>query len=369
MPVLFPFEANTDCEEVMQFLTDVLPAYSAEQRIAVRSAPRQILRYDFDMDEADYAAADALVRSQPLGQWYVPLWFEAIRVGSISSGANSITVDATDRDYRVGQRLMIWDTAQTAETVGIGAISDSAITLSSGLSQSYTMAWAAPIVTAVAPAGLSRSRSLETFITTQMQFISVDQANIGNSDFDQYLSSDVVSDRSVMVSDISGQVVQASVTIDSSTGPLVLEPTQSYVRSRNAIQFADEGPDRYRRRRWLHSILGRQKDFWVPTWNADFALLSDIGSADTSIQVSGLTDAAINRHILIETKSGHRFYRQIIGAAGQDATISSALGSTVSIADVSVICFLDLLRMEADEISLIHQGTNYTEFQALVTTA
>lgn len=363
MPTLWPHMANAPVTETLEFMTDVLNANSAEQRIAMRRAPRQVIAYSWHPDEAEYSAAEQLVRSVGAGQWYAPVWFESVNVGALSSGAGSISVDVTDRDYRVGSRLVVWDSYTSAETVEISAISGPAITLNGTLSNSYTNATIAPVLTAYAAGGLDRSRSGPYRIKASIRFVSTDVADIGATTYDQYLSADVMTDRTKMLAEVTGGIKREVYTLDNGVGPQTLVAAESYDRPRNGMIFADDQTDRLTRRKWLYSLKGRQKHFWLPTWNADFTVTSSIGSGDTTISVAYATSQVDDLHVMLELTDGTRFYRQITASTANSITIDSSLGQAVTTAEIKVLCLLNKVRSETDRIQINHDGSSYSEIR------
>lgn len=358
MPEIWPF-CPVDCTEAVSFYTDLLPAYSAEQRIALRYKPRQglAMRVEFETRQ-QLGRADALFRSNAGGEWYVPYWPDALAVGDLSSGATSIAATTANRDYRT--RILVWEGETVNETVAVSSIGGSSISLSAGLSQDYSDAYIVPVLTGYSLEGLQVQRG--EFAVADISFEVRDVKDLGATSYPTYLSADVLTDRSYVVSELSEGVSFPSVAVDSGLGRVVVERSINYLIGRASIMFEDEAADRWTRRTWLWSLRGRQKAFWLPTWNQDLTINSDIGSSDTAISVvnvAGLSSAD-DRHIMIQKTDGTRYYRQITAAGSGTITINSALGAAVAAADIEVCCYLNLSRLDTDTIQFDHRGTNFT---------
>ena len=71
---LWPFPARTPISEVLEWSTDVLVTEAAEQRIALRTAPRSTLTLSHLLDASSLADAPELGRAGALDDWILPLW-------------------------------------------------------------------------------------------------------------------------------------------------------------------------------------------------------------------------------------------------------------------------------------------------------
>ena len=76
-PRLWPFPAAESVSEILEWRTDVLQARAGEQRIALRSLPREIVTFRHRCDALTMARAAELVRAGFAEEWSVPLWHMA----------------------------------------------------------------------------------------------------------------------------------------------------------------------------------------------------------------------------------------------------------------------------------------------------
>ena len=125
---LWPFCPRADFTEALAWYTDVLPSYSAEQRIRLTNAPRQSFAYSHAFTPRQYERAKLMMQNSGAAIWYLPVWAERQRV-SVGSGAGSITVDTTASDYRAGSVAMLWASDEEYELVITDAVASGSLTL------------------------------------------------------------------------------------------------------------------------------------------------------------------------------------------------------------------------------------------------
>lgn len=93
-PPFWPFPAAQAITEVLEWRTDVLQAKLGEQRIALRSHPREIVTFRHRLDALGMARAAELARAGFAGDWRVPLWHMAIQpAADLVQGASEILID------------------------------------------------------------------------------------------------------------------------------------------------------------------------------------------------------------------------------------------------------------------------------------
>jgi von Willebrand factor type A domain len=175
-----------------------------------------------------------------------------------------------------------------------------------------------------------------------------------------YLGRDVLIDPTVLRQPLRDTIGQTVEMVDNGFGPVVIEPTRSYLQRRSTITFSDYGAaNQWSRRRWLHSLRGRQRSFWLPTWGRELVLQVDIASDDDFLIAAPDLDLStwINRHIMIDLPTGGMF-RQITTAS------FDALGHRLAITPPSVdipvntpVHVLTKMRMDTDRIELEHNAT------------
>lgn len=117
--------------------------------------------------------------------------------------------------------------------------------------------------------------------------------------------------------------------------------------------------------RSIQYLRGRARPVWVPTYNDDLTLTSNVASGTHVIAVTpngymplgGARDD--RRFIMIETADGDRMLREVTSLSFIDSdyllTLTPALTKTFSINQVSRISFLILCRLNHDSVSVEHK--------------
>jgi hypothetical protein len=112
-------------------------------------------------------------------------------------------------------------------------------------------------------------------------------------------------------------------------------------------------------------MKGRRTAFYVPTWEADFALAASAGSGSSTFVADGSTlfddfgdvdYSVVNEGIAVCLTDGSTLYRRItdITATGDDSlvTVNAAWGVGLSDANVARISRMPLSRFASDEMTM-----------------
>jgi hypothetical protein len=365
-PPLWPFPATQEITEVLEWRTDVLQSRAGEQRIALRSHPREIVTLQHRCDALGMARAAELVRAGLAGEWLVPLWHMAVQpTADIAQGATEIPVDTTVADFRVGEAVAIAVDGREASRVEIVSVGADRLILAEPLGALLPAANLAPQRFSIAPvraASLSatveivRRRQNDGMVTAT--FVLRDAPNFTTPAMPSYLGRPVQTDPSLTRSPITVSLRRSVEYVDNGFGPVVLEPLRDKFERGETITLKAQGATkRWALRRWLWSLRGRQTSFWLPTWGRELQLRAAMTSGSTLMRAAPIADIAgyAGRAILLEMPSGLRF-RTITAAVTESAdhrlTLSSNLGDPVAIN--TRVHFLTLVRSDADRIEIRH---------------
>lgn len=372
MPELWPFSAAQEITEVLEWRTDVLQSQAGEQRIALRSRPREIVTFLHRCDALGMARAAELVQAGFVGEWRVPLWHMAVQpTGDLSQVATEIAVDTTVADFRVGDAVAIAVDGAEASLAEITSIEADRVILVEppgaqlpGAIVAAARITVAPVRAGVlsAPVEIARRRQNDGMITAS--FLLRDAPDLTAPVLLSYLGRTVQTDPGLTRSPITASLRRAVEYVDNGFGPVAVEPLRDQLERGEAITLKAQGAaERWALRRWLWSLRGRQTSFWLPTWGRELQLRAAMTAGSTLMRVAPITDlaACVGRTILLEMPSGFRF-RTINAAVADGAdhrmTLSSSLGEPVAIG--TKVHFLTLVRSDADRIEIRH-GTVASE--------
>lgn len=115
----------------------------------------------------------------------------------------------------------------------------------------------------------------------------------------------------------------------------------------------------------LTTLRGRWRPFLAPTWRPDLTIHTQPAGSATALRVvedyAGLWGTSPSHtRIQLECADGSVLYRTITGTASgsgyQDLTIA-ALPSTIPGGSVRVVSFLELVRLDADDVTIDYSGS------------
>lgn len=365
-PPLWPFPAAQEITEVLEWRTDVLQARAGEQRIALRSHPREIVTFQHRCDALGMARAAELVRAGFATEWRVPLWHMAVQpTADVAQGATEIAVDASVAELRAGDAVAIAVDGRDASVAEIASVEADRLILVEPIAAQLPAATVAaqriavmPVRAAIlsAPVEIARRRQNDGMVTAT--FLLRDASDLTAPVLPTYLGRLVQTDPSLTRSPLTANLRRAVEYVDTGFGPVVVEPLRDLFERGEAITLKAQGmTERWALRRWIWSLHGRQASFWLPTWGRELQLRAAMTSGSTLMRVAPLTELAgyVERAIVLEMPSGLRF-RTINAAVADGAdhrlTLSSNLGEPVAIG--TRVHVLTLVRSDADRIEIRH---------------
>ena len=365
-PSLWSFPAAESVSEVLEWRTDVLRARAGEQRIALRSLPREIVTLRHKLNALELAQVAELVRAGFAEEWWVPLWHMSQQpTMDLTQGDLEIALDTSVADFQSPGFAAIALDGGEAALLEISSTQPDRLILAEPLVlQTPTMTVSAGRVT-VAPlrigilaSALEIERRRQNDGTVTATFLLRDVADLTPPVLPSYLGSSVQTDPSLTRAPLSASLRRAVEYVDNGFGPVVIEPLRDVFERGETITLKAQGPaERWALRRWLWSLRGRQASFWLPTWGRELQLQVAMtsGSAQMRVVPVAALAAYVGRKILLEMPSGPRF-RTITAAVAEGSvhrlTISSNLGEPVTMG--TKVHFMTHVRSDADRIEIQH---------------
>lgn len=366
MPDLWPFPVRQPVTEVLEWNTDTLITEAAEQRIALRTVPRSILTVSHLLDFGNLARAAELARAGMAEKWTVPLWHLARPATlPINDVDGTIFADTSQATFAAPGQAVIATDGGEAYLLEVGAIFPDRLELAVPAGVSLVHPVVAPVGTGILTRPVEIDRRRQGLGTVTASFTLQDGTELAASSYPTHLGLDVLTDPAVLRQPLAESIAQSVEYIDNGFGPIVIEPVLSHVQRRSTITLVERGTARWSRRRWLHSLCGRQRAFWLPTWGRELVLQVPVTSSATSVIVAVTTDPGvwIGRHVMFDIASGPVF-REITNA------VYDALGVRLTVAapgkSIPITVPIHLLmkvRLDTDRIELEHFADR-TEFAA-----
>ena len=365
-PPLWPFPAAQEVSEVLEWSTDVLQSEAGEQRIALRTRPREIITLRHRLDALGMAQAAELARAGFAGEWNVPLWHITLQPeAALVQGATEIMIATGLSDFRAGGLVGIAVDGSEAAPVSIATVQADRLILgeplvlqlpamSAGARRISVMPIRAGLLTA--PVEIARRRQGDGVVTAS--FLLRDAPDIAPLVMPTYMGRPVQTDPSLMRSPLAASLRRTVEYVDNGFGPVVVEPIRDVFERGEAITLKAHGPAaRWAQRRWLVGLRGRQVSFWLPTWGRELQLRSPMTSGSVLMRVAPIAgvESCVGRRIMLEMPGALRF--RTITAAIEDGldhrlTISSNLGEPVPLG--TKVHFLTAVRSDADRVEVQH---------------
>jgi len=360
---------QTPVREKLGFLTDVLPAWTAsEQRRSLRIAPRRVFSFSTLASFAEKRYIENALFAWAALVWYVPIFPDGQHLTSpVSIGDTTIACDTVDRDFVAGGVAIVIADAQTIEVLQISTVASNALNLSAPVTAAHAVGMRLyPLRRARLLAFTKLAHDSQQTFSLSIDFTIDEPCDWpAASGLPAYRTLPVLEDSPDVSSPPSGDYTRDAHIIDSSTGAISVIDTALLGFPGTIHEWFLKGRTaRSNFRKLLYLLKGRAGMIWVPSYNADLMLLESLGSAAVAMTVEavGLPTLGVvqnRRDIRIELTSGTIYYRRIVSAAagspGQEvATIDSALGATVTPAQIRRISFMALSRLDADEIEIQH---------------
>lgn len=117
------------------------------------------------------------------------------------------------------------------------------------------------------------------------------------------------------------------------------------------------------------SCYGRFGSLWVPSWNKDITVTSNIGASDTTIQITNISYSTYypatpgtGRYLFFYKNGGTWYARKVTAVPGINSlTLESSLGAALAVADIKMVCILYLVRFDIDELEWSFKAPNVAE--------
>jgi hypothetical protein len=361
--VVWPFIPQTEHCETLEWKTDVLPSFNNEQRLALRTAPRQAFSYEFQLDTYQFSKAKAIATQWAHRVYGIPVWAEATRVGPLPAGTTELMLDTANADYRANDIVLVWESdGHFVAAENLQVLSDR-IVLKLPLEDSYQNAYVVPLRFARTPQGVSFRRNAHDITVANATFLVVQNKDLGAAvGYPQYRGKDVLTDRTILVSDLNERISRSVDEFDNGSGPIAVDIKNSWVSSTKAITFDTlTRAQRWMARRWIHSRRGRQKAFWLPSWNPDLILLEDVGPTGAALTVRPIGYPLYYgvKDIMIQLKNGSRIFARVLSGSvdsngNEVLSLAAQVGTGFAVADVELICFMSHVRLDTDRVEIRH---------------
>ena len=354
--------------ETLAWLTDIRQSHTgAEQRRALRIAPRRRLEARLIAEGAGRAWLDLAFAAWGARAFAIPLWPDSQRLASaLPAGAVIIPCRTAGFDFVVGGlALLLGRTAMAAEAVEIAAIRADAVTIR----RPVQSAW--PAGTAFFPARTARlaeppqlQRHTDRLGSAHVVFDVLDACDWPEQmPVELWRGRPVFSARPDESSDISPAFERLLSVLDNDIGrPAVMDTANRpfAVQQHHWLLRGREEHGAFRS--LLYALRGQQKTLWLPT-HADDLQMTTIASGRTlTVRNVGYARFGVGlpgrRDIRIERIDAPPVCARVVNAAADGETeslvLESDLAAPIVPESVRRICYLGLFRLADDAVKIEH---------------
>lgn len=286
MPTLWPLVPHPEITESLDWLTAVRRSATSEMRDALRDAPRQRLNYRFTRS-GDFQAIETLFRSNPLGDWSIPVWHESSKAGTVQATDTELNVDL---NASWSSQALIFggkDNWQIVEIQSIGA----SLSLTASVGAAYANPTVVPLTTAVLEGGLSANRLNRRHTEVSLNFLSRDQLSLSGSGYLTHDGLPYFNCANSVLRPLFGNVIQEHQLVDGRTGSFDLIATRDLVVGSYMVDLTISNRSELMSfRRFLGDMRGRDRSFWIPAWNGRFQPITPLQAGASSAIIDPLYD-------------------------------------------------------------------------------
>lgn len=373
---LFNFDPDWGAEKYQisyDFMTEVLNVSrnGKEQRIALRSSPRKTVTYEAQLQHDSFRRFKDLIWYWQNRAFLLPELTRFVdSTGAMGTGEDAIQVAAVP-DWLTAGTLLVLDSADRRELRVVEEVDGTSVIFKT----TATSAWPAGTRLYAGLFGYLAASVSAPRITNAVATVSVafSQTPISEKYPTPPAATTVLNGREVFLKRHNwAETVDSSHmhdvdVLDYDRGPITrytalpfgAEQRRCLFLNRNADEAA-ELLDFYRR------MLGRQGEFYMPTWEYDFVPKGTAGAASAALRVAG-TDLAdsygsstVHRAMFVMLNNGTVLVRKVTGVArvsdseGLDSVISvvGTWGTTIS-TDTIVMCgWMPVWRLASDTMTV-----------------
>lgn len=266
-------------------------------------------------------------------------------------------------DLRVGSMVIIWESDLHNVAAEVTDVLIDRILLRQPLETYFNLAYVAPMRFALTLSGMQFKRGARDITISNSRFQVTDNKELGDQEVHpMYRGVMVLTTPTILLEDLTERISRSVDMFDNGSGPVVLESTNSWVNAAKGITIDTSNREElWKARTWLHSLFGKQKPFWVPTWNRDLELLEDVPPLGTFLLVRNIGYANYYnvKDIMVRLVDGSLLFFRATSASvdptgNEKVQLEVPLASGILVEQVDMICFISHVRLNSDKVDLGH---------------
>lgn len=364
---LIPHTWEDGLGETLAWKTDVLIAHDrTEQRIQLRTMPRRSWNLRLLAAGAARRKIETWISLRKTRRIFAPVWRDVSPIAAdIAAGEATATLNTEFLDYAVGRPMAVWDGWDHFEIRTVTGIGPNYIAVDAPFAEDWPAgSMVAPCRYGVALDQRTVSRFTEDVGDFRLRFEALDESLMPAMATPELYREIPVCPLSPSWLGDEEAFDNKWVRLDNDTGLIEydvqsLEPVLS--RSASFLIIGRSRIDGFLR--FLFACAGRLTPFWLPANDRGFELAQPAAAGATALVIGNigyeyaLADCAARGHVELITTDGTVIRRKINAVAtlptGEEQwTLDSALPMAVSAAALNRCAWLELVRLDSDEIKL-----------------
>ncbi len=351
--------------ERLEWTTDILRKRNGtEQRFSMRGLPRQTIEYDFLVYRQHMQSLKMKLQGDQGGEWIVPVWFNMQKSDAdISVGATTLNFETIKYEWHEAEYLILYSDQTHYEVVEILSVLNGTVVLNAPVAKNW------PTGTWIVPAKIGHVRE-----KISMQAVTGDvfrgrvQVNFDSLTTHPLTALNTLESRWFLDSEPNWVTPRKTTwerdmeLIDYGLGPTLAYDKTGFSEVTRDYEYLMSNRDRlYLMRSAIHSVKGRWKGFYIPTYNSDLTIKSPVSSTDTSIEIefTHFNDHVLDRfgfvYLQIRLKNGVQVLAKVINATSSPGVsevlvLSAQVGETFNPQDVLRVSFVFINRLDSDAV-------------------
>ena len=354
---VWPFIPREEFLETAEWATDVIQSKTEEQRIALRSTPITNFRFEHTFSAHKYTLAQSLIEDAGVDTLYVPDW-TARRIADDVPSVDTIDCDSTG--IEAGDEVILWASDLLYERFTVDSVTSTSITAESAFVKFYDVApYVIPVRLGRAVEGLKGTRLGANIVNAQVEFEMVQNYDAGDDiGLPIYLSKEVLINVPLLGGGLSTEVVREAMRVDNALGTSFVYPEFNRAKKKFTMAWHDFTPEEiFTTKQFVYSRRGKQKEFWLPTYDQDVRVVANISGSTITIEPAFIVGEPENLHIMIQNGST-KYYRRVteIAASGanQVLTLDASIGSISK--ENARVSLLTLARFDSDRVEFLNRN-------------
>lgn len=355
--MIWPFCPRVPMLEGISFRTDVLRAFSTEQRIRLTDIPRRSFDHNYVLDGRELELARNLIRATQPGPLEVPDWAFAREV-TADQGDTVLTFDNTYPEL-TGAAVIVQD-AYTAEVVQIASGDETGVTLTAPLAFDYPNGIIAPLLSCDALDGLSIGRRPGPTVQGSATFTAYAGTDLADDLLPTY-EGDPIIVQCNRISDLAETTQRAFDSVDNGIARPFNDSTLSEATQTSGFAWEPSSRlERWEARQTVYALKGRQKAFWLPLMNRGIQLAASapMGAGSITIRYVAYSIGWDVGHLFAKYADGSWMAFEVTASTPSTETESLTLAVPLaqSLNDAQIICVLVRMRQASDRLEWLHRG-------------